>query len=87
MENIRTPAKILDLRSLLTNSKEENVIFDLAGNNFGIFEIDQLAGELTNLVFSNVLPSRLIDPILGSIFFLVLINRDSIVEYERSREA
>jgi len=45
-ENIRTPSKILDLKSLLSNPREENVLFDLGGQNFGIFEIDQLAGHL-----------------------------------------
>ena len=44
-ENMRTPAKILDLKGLLTNPKEENVIFNL-NNNFGLFEVDQLAGHL-----------------------------------------
>ena len=40
-ENMRTPAKILDLKELLYNPAEENVIFDLS-NNFGLFEIDQV---------------------------------------------
>ena len=38
---MRTPAKILDLKELLYNPAEENVIFDLS-NNFGLFEIDQV---------------------------------------------
>ena len=45
-ENLRAPAKILDLRSLLINHNGDNIIFDLMGNNYEMFEVDQLSGEL-----------------------------------------
>ena len=45
-ENIRAPSKILDLRSLLINEDEDNVIFDMMENSYGMFEVDQLSGHL-----------------------------------------
>ena len=45
-ENIRAPSKILDLRSLLINEDEDNVIFDMLENSYGMFEVDQLSGHL-----------------------------------------
>ena len=49
-ENMRTPAKILDLKELLYNPAEENVIFDLS-NNFGLFEIDQVRRIIKGFFF------------------------------------
>ena len=49
-ENMRTPAKILDLKELLYNPAEENVIFDLS-NNFGLFEIDQVRRRIKGFFF------------------------------------
>ena len=43
-ENIRAPSKILDLRSLLINENEDNIIFEMVGNNYEMFEVDQLSG-------------------------------------------
>ena len=45
-ENLRAPSKILDLRSLLIDHNEDNIIFDLMGNNYEMFEVDQLSGEV-----------------------------------------
>ena len=44
-ENIRAPSKILDLRSLLINENEDNIIFDMMENSYGMFEVDQLSGK------------------------------------------
>ena len=45
-ENIRAPSKILDLRSLLINENEDNIIFEMMENNYEMFEVDQLSGHL-----------------------------------------
>ena len=44
-ENIRAPSKILDLRSLLINENEDNIIFEMVENNYEMFEVDQLSGK------------------------------------------
>ena len=45
-ENIRAPSKILDLRSLLINENEDNIIFEMMENSYEMFEVDQLSGTL-----------------------------------------
>ena len=51
-ENIRAPSKILDLRSLLINENEDNIIFEMADNNYDMFEVDQLSGTLNFRIYS-----------------------------------
>ena len=45
-ENIRAPSKILDLRSLLINENADNIIFEMMENNYEMFEVDQLSGNI-----------------------------------------
>ena len=44
-ENIRAPSKILDLRTLLINENEDNIIFEMVENKYEMFEVDQLSGK------------------------------------------
>jgi protocadherin Fat 4 len=48
LENIRSPANILDLKSVLNSEirKQGDVSFDIIGSNFGIFKVDQRSSYL-----------------------------------------
>ena len=65
-ENLRAPAKILDLRSLLINHNEDNIIFDLMGNNYEMFEVDQLSGKVQLCKFTDSQKLFLLNVILSN---------------------
>ena len=49
LENIRTPANILDLKSVMSKDAREiqgDVSFEIIGSNLGVFRIDQRSGYL-----------------------------------------
>jgi hypothetical protein len=45
-ENLRVPENLVDLRSLLVNDKQSNIIFDMVQSDTNsIFKIDQKSGD------------------------------------------
>jgi hypothetical protein len=56
-ENLRVPENLLDLRSMLVNDKQSNVVFDFGPSEFAaIFKIDQKSGNQSLALFKKNCP-------------------------------